>query len=647
MFKRIPLSYIKFLISTLIGCCFFYAPSNAGAWGTKYSFSDGKKAETGYFLRDYTTSASIFEYLSGEKDRNFALWNNQLGMIYLKQGLYERSEDSFLKAHYLMNNIAAFKELEKKAISLRGSESEKAYKGDPYEKVFNSLYVALLLYSRGDLDNALAACKTGILSDSDVRADMYKSDVAILYLLASRILLVRGNTVSSHDYFGKAREAYSLTWPSNRPLVGEEQLWRTYLGLKKDELKKLAASRNSNAARNPSLWDINREIGYIDGCIKRLEDQREMNNAAIDLAPLDAFLDLKNNTLFVLSLGKGPVKYQFGKYGQYAAFAYRRQRVNSIEITVDGKRVDTAQKFIVTDVSFQAVTRGGREMDRILNGKAEFRETASGIAAGCGGVSRDITKLASSRAKFDPGFDGSDAYTVGAVLDTVSDIIGKIGEVANPSADIRHWSLLPAEILILSAYMTPGEHNVKIDCYDNNGLIIPSMSSSEIISIKNEVNNVIFKSLGEEITHPGKDEDHGTVLFSFCSSGDVFTPTGIIIEEIDQYKDLDRKPSEKIYLSYSRTNDGAFAAKRAFPRGTYRISSLLVRTAGPGAETLIPCSMLLDIPPGTVSYAGRIMIDFPGETPVSIMDLRDGDVPSFKSAYKELNDVNIDTNLFY
>ncbi|MBL7071729.1 MAG: hypothetical protein ISS26_06140 [Candidatus Omnitrophica bacterium] len=489
----------KIVCSILIVSVFLFScppVSFAASSGKKkIKITDGKEAEEAYYRQDYGTAVSIFDSLRENKDKNYALWNNQLGSIYLAKGDCREATDAFLKAHYLMNDIAAFKELESGAVSLIGAEAQKAYKGDPYEKVFNSLYVALLLYAEGDLDNALAACKNGILCDSDVQADMYQSDVTALYLLASRINLMLGNNTASTEYYNKALEAYCLTWPTNRPLVGEEQGWLSYFKEKQEELKKLDAPEKKSKAKIKKIETLNVEIGKIESDIKALQDQRQNNDAKIDPSALKDFLDLKNNTLLILELGRGPLKYQIGQYGQYALFTNKPCRVKRVEIMVDGNRLSDNKMFMDSDVYFQARTRGGREMDSILKGKAQFKQTTADMAMGFMDASRSIINTANQQAAANPYSDNSGALMLGAGMAVIGLVAAVASAAANPTADVRHWSLMPSEILILPANLSTGQHSVQINCYGFDDQIIPSLSSTMDIDIINDNNNTVFKRL--------------------------------------------------------------------------------------------------------------------------------------------------------
>lgn len=305
---------VKFL---LIACFSMLLTSCAHL--DKYSFEKIGNSNYAFQSGNFTSITKTYEEAAKLGNRNYALWYNQLGSIYLTQGDYDKALDSFLKAHYLMNNITAFKQLERKAISLTGSEDAKAYKGDPYEKAMNSLYVGLLLYNKGDLENAIAAFKTGILADSDSKAESYKSDIAILYLLVSRISKKLGDESLSNDYCSVVKGLYS----------------------------------------SPD-YSI---LGFNDELIQKM-------------------LNLKNNVLLVVEFGEGPFKLRRGQYGELAVINGDRYDITGLNLKIDGKTNSNYQVYSNTDIYFQASTRGGRKMDGILKGKAIFKKNAADTSKG-------------------------------------------------------------------------------------------------------------------------------------------------------------------------------------------------------------------------------------------------------------------------
>ncbi|MDP8292741.1 MAG: hypothetical protein P9M04_02895 [Candidatus Orphnella occulta] len=462
------------------------------AYAAEIRSEQGLEAEYAFYDGNYSQAEYIFDALCQKEDRDYAFWNNQLGSVYLADGKYDLAEEAFLKSYYLMNDIKAFKEYELGAISLFGSEAKKAYKGDPYEKLFNALYVALLLNRTDDLENSMAAIKTGILCDSDVQADLYKSDSAVLYLLAARIALLRGDKEKSKEYYEEALRAYRMTSTVNVALVYAEQAQFYLLKEKQEERNKLAEPKKKNKKRRKQIEALDLEINQIDKDIKKLQIKREANNPQINTSMLSAFTDLSNNTLLCVEVGEGPIKYQAGKYGQFALFTLKPYDIKRMKILVDGKELSGDIFAYEHDIFFQAITRGGRKMDNILKGQAQFKQTTSDVAVKGMQVSQNIIKNANSQAMANPYYNSAGATMAAGAVMLVSLCFAVASAAANPTADIRHWSLLPNDIFILPCSLPVGKHKIVIECYDNNNILAEKRILNVDIKSNKKGDNVFF-----------------------------------------------------------------------------------------------------------------------------------------------------------
>ncbi len=413
----------------LLVCCSILFTSCAHL--DKYSFERIGYYNYPFQSGNFTSIKETYEEAAKQKDRNYALWNNQLGSIYLAQGDYDKALDVFLKAYYLMNNIPAFKELESKAVSLTSSEDNKAYKGDPYERSINSLYAGLLLYNKGDLENAMAAFKNGILADSESKGEEYKSDIAILYLLASRITKKLGDESLSNDYLNAVKELHN----------------------------------------NPNYS----KLGFNDELIQKI-------------------LNLRNNVLLVVEFGEAPFKSRRGQYGELAVVNGDRYDINILSIKIDGKVNAGNQAYSNTDVYFQASTRGGRKMDGILKGKAQFKTNAANTSVAALDLSNQFINQANQVRAANPYADTS-GYAAAALLSALFAGGSAIASaITNPKADIRHWSLLPEHIIVFPLFLSPGKHKISIGFIDGRYSRVTAESNYELqADIQKDKDNIIFK----------------------------------------------------------------------------------------------------------------------------------------------------------
>ncbi len=491
------------------------------------------EGEFAFYSGDFAKASSLFNAFAQNKDKDIALWSNQLGSIHLAAGEYKQALSAFLDAYYLMNDTAAFSKLESRAVSLTGEERQKAYKGDPYEKVYNSLYVALLLEQERDYDNALAAVKNGILCDSDVEGGLYKSDVTLLYLLGARVETLTNNPSMSDEYFQKAQEAYLVAHPMNRGIVSDEQSKSNLLSQKQKELEKMlpkqtpterkkeegGAKEGQVALKEPvknfapagkvefakeskKVLALKAEIQALEKAIVILPGVRMENNKQISTEILKQAVDTRNNVLFVVELGRGPVKYPIGKYGQIAIFTSKPFRANNVIIVVDKKdNFDEHNTMRYNDTLYQASTRGGRVMDGILKGKAEFKQTTAEISYSLSQMSQQMSNQANQLQQQSAMYGTGGAAAAGAAyaaagiaLLSLAFAIGSA--MANPAADVRHWSLLPAEVRVIPMKLSPSPHHIQLQVLDAGNKLIPELSKEFDVNIQ-EGDNVIIRRIVE------------------------------------------------------------------------------------------------------------------------------------------------------
>lgn len=140
----------------------------------------------------------------GDEDSG-ALFLNGLATIELLKGDVEAARRHFRQAGIAMGNWETSSGEVLGAIL--GSESSKTWKGDPHEKAMNAYYTGLLYWMRGELDNARASFKSGILADAESDEGGYQSDFALLFWLAGRMSERMGLVDDAESYYREAREA--------------------------------------------------------------------------------------------------------------------------------------------------------------------------------------------------------------------------------------------------------------------------------------------------------------------------------------------------------------------------------------------------------------------------------------------------------
>ena len=218
-----------------------------------------------------TTRAFYDEQLRNGDSGSGALFLNGLAEMELLAGELGASRRHFVQAGQVMGNWATSGGETFGAIV--GSESSKTWKGDPHEKVMNAFYAGLLYWLDGQLDNARACARQGLLADAESDEGGAQTDSALLYWLSGRMSLAMGRAEEAREVFDEARAARAFS------------------------VRHGAAGGTSNPV---------------------LEDPGH------------------GNLVCVFSIGLGPTKYRTGPYGSVAATRPNPGRVFGAEVILDG-----------------------------------------------------------------------------------------------------------------------------------------------------------------------------------------------------------------------------------------------------------------------------------------------------------------------
>lgn len=379
------------------------------------------QARLRFHCGQYDGVPEVIEPLCQERTTSQPLYLCELGTSYLACNKKTQAQEYFLEAY---SSIEEFYDptSEKKAVSLWGAEAEKVYKGEPYEQATLSLFVGLIFLEQGDVDNALACFKNGQIADSDVESDLYKSDYGLLQLLEAKCYQMRGEASGYDEFMAQAVNSFVDT----HPMVYAQQLAL---------LKQTSEEEDPEA--NPAAAEA-----LEDELAKLKEEVR--GNCGSYYSPL-----LKPyNTLILIWSGRSPEMQRVGMYGENRVVVKSLPRDMHIEFHHVGHGWhDVIRGF--SDVSFQATTRGGREMDNVLASQAAFKKTTHDIG----------------NAFFDAADDTSDPYAALALIG-MGLVSHGIGSATNVQADIRCWKSLPDQITAIPLNLTPGTHRFQVDCYN-------------------------------------------------------------------------------------------------------------------------------------------------------------------------------------
>lgn len=349
--------------------------------------------------------------------RNQVLNDMRLGLASLEMGQYPLAEQLFDDALVNIETVYADNPDAAAARSLFVREAAKDFKGEPYERAMAYYYRGLLYLRGGDYDNARASFKGGFLQDSFAEEDQNRADFALLQFLQGWASRCRGNAVTAEDDFKQFREINATF-----PLPGKD-----------------------------------------------------------------------DNVLILAETGSAPVKFaQADKGGSVPKYLKIRRASASETVRVDipvavapakpGQKTKTVEQPTRTlpltqldDVYFQASTRGGRQFDALLDGKAQFQSVTDtiGNAALIGAAA--AAAVASNRENKERQRDA--AAAAGALL-LVGLVAKGVAAATEAEADTRYWDNLPDRVHAATVALPDGVTTLTAQFLTPDGMVLRTREAS-------------------------------------------------------------------------------------------------------------------------------------------------------------------------
>lgn len=150
-----------------------------------------------------------------------------------------------------------------------------------------------------------------------------------------------------------------------------------------------------------------------------------------------------SSSLVLLDTGPAPVKWGAGAYNHILKFRAGDGHDGQYWIVTSAGSEITSFN-LVGDIALRATTRGGREVDGILQGKAQFKGTA-------GTVGNTAMNAGSQVAMLGTLVGDRNAANAGLAGMFIGLIAKGIEASTNPAADTRSWDSLPSHVMLHSA----------------------------------------------------------------------------------------------------------------------------------------------------------------------------------------------------
>ncbi|BCA80164.1 hypothetical protein [Desulfuromonas sp. AOP6] len=343
---------------------------------------------------EYGGALAVLEKSSlARSDKNRLLFLMEKGLLLHLGGEYALSNEAFEEADQLVEQLFT-RSLSAETLSFVTNDHLIAYSGADYETVYLNYYKALNFINMGDLEGARIESrkidqKLNYFADTFGSGDRFKES-AYLRLLTGLIYEALGENNDAFIAYRKSLELYQ----NNYPKYGVREpdfLWNRLL---------------ISARRSGLLEEYRHYLDQAEGLELTEEDGRPL--VAVIVA--SGMVPIKQEVFALFPTSQGfPVKLALPE------FVDRKQPVRRLEVSVDGENWVRPER--VEDV--EKVARASLEdrNGRIL-AKAIARATAKQVAA------RQVEK--------------NNGPLAGLAM--------QITALVTERADLRSWSMLPAEI---------------------------------------------------------------------------------------------------------------------------------------------------------------------------------------------------------
>jgi hypothetical protein len=188
-------------------------------------------------------------------------------------------------------------------------------------------------------------------------------------------------------------------------------------------------------------------FGWVHHCQGRASEARDAFKLAAEVRPGLKPPAAGDNLLVILEAGPAPVKGHAGRHKEELVYAPGPGLAEDAEAEVEVGSTKLSA-LLAEDIHWQANTLGGRAVDRILAGKAAFKDNATSVAQGGAAVASvglelsRVAALTNDRRLLNIG-------ALGAFGGLLANIGGSaVAASTTPEADTRYWSNLPAALFV-------------------------------------------------------------------------------------------------------------------------------------------------------------------------------------------------------
>lgn len=364
-----------------------------------------------------------------KKEDRVMYWLN-LGTLYHYAGQYDPSMTNLVEAEKAIQDLWTTS-VSSEASKFVVSDSIQDYPGEDFEKVLVYFYTSLNRVKQGKLSDALVEARRAdeFLRKIQVQYEKEKEQVGTLYKQDAFMLWLVGLFYEIEGSFSDAYLAYKTAYEAYAAEYAGKFGTAAPTFLKEDLLRTAQL-----AGRTDAVAEYSQKFGGGGETIKALAD----GMAEVILIHAAGEAPYKQQTFIQ---GKMPDGYMMRI--AIPKFVPNKHAVQAAELDVAGK---SARTEVMEPVA------------RIALDNYKYRLPAITARA----IARAVVKyVATQAAKKAVGGSGKDSKR--AALGALVGLVGNVASAVSENADLRAWTMLPAEIGVTRLWVPAGEHTVTVN----------------------------------------------------------------------------------------------------------------------------------------------------------------------------------------
>lgn len=167
------------------------------------------------------------------------------------------------------------------------------------------------------------------------------------------------------------------------------------------------------------------------------------------------------NVLIIAETGNSPRKVSDGVGSfQLRFFRGKKFKEKRVSYSLNGRK--SIELYPIEDIFWQAASRGGRAVDKIIDGKVAFKSSVEGLGLALSEASRSLL--------YTGGHGGSGSQEgFGRALGVIGVGALVLSAYAKPAVDDRYWDNLPDIVHIAAIDLPPGKHSLDFTFQDMEG----------------------------------------------------------------------------------------------------------------------------------------------------------------------------------